>query len=387
MLLARRNFRKNKKIYKLAVKRKHRKTLRKNFYDKEVSQEQKILFEYGKKKRKIVKKLHKRKYKGYGEVVIEGEFGIEVEDFQKYFLEIASKCIELKNARFVIDIQKCSKIWPSGVTFLCSIRQWGEIGKKFHYHTPTIDIRSNNLNKDVRSYLSFCGFDKYVEIEGKPEFPHDEEYESRIVKLEREKKTNSAKWMEKVEDIRNLVAKFTDLTEDEIDLFDNIILQETYSNVTEHGMSYKDDGWWMLCQYHKRHKFISLCMADNGIGFKKTLLNGPQSGGFSENDGEGDFIKKSLESNISGAYDADIKRGIIKGKYPVGDRRGQGLNKIRQRCKELGISFSILSHRGYLFVDKEGEIRKYGSETYRIFGGTMYNYIIPAGGKDADGKD
>ena len=71
-------------------------------------------------------------------------------------------------------------------------------------------------------------------------------------------------------------------------------------------VSNKDKGWWLLVQYHKNHGFISMCVADNGIGIRNSLLTGPQKndilssiGEFKGNDGL--YIKHAMKENVSGA--------------------------------------------------------------------------------------
>jgi len=57
-------------------------------------------------------------------------------------------------------------------------------------------------------------------------------------------------------------------------MFDSIILTEVFSNVTEHGVSKFDAGWWILAQYHSTHKYIQYSIADNGIGIRNSLMSG-----------------------------------------------------------------------------------------------------------------
>ncbi len=78
------------------------------------------------------------------------------------------------------------------------------------------------------------------------------------------------------EEILSLVERHSSLDAEQLEWFYSVILTEIFNNVTEHGISHKDNGWWLLAQYHKRHKIISLCIADNGIGVRNSLLTGPQ---------------------------------------------------------------------------------------------------------------
>lgn len=54
------------------------------------------------------------------------------------------------------------------------------------------------------------------------------------------------------------------------------------------------------------------------------------------------------------------------------------MKRIKETCRDCGIEFSILSQKGYLNVDSEGEIKKSGTSNSRIFAGTLYQFVIPA---------
>lgn len=43
-----------------------------------------------------------------------------------------------------------------------------------------------------------------------------------------------------------MLDKYSSLTEEEIEEFDCIVLIEAFNNVTEHGNSYRDNGWWTI---------------------------------------------------------------------------------------------------------------------------------------------
>lgn len=93
------------------------------------------------------------------------------------------------------------------------------------------------------------------------------------------------------------------------------------------------------------------------------------------------FIQMAMEENISGAYNASVKKKVfIKRRYIRGARRGNGLERIRETCIQLGIEFSILSHHGYIFYDNKGNIMKKDSKNNRVFAGTLYHFKIPAKG-------
>ena len=78
--------------------------------------------------------------------------------------------------------------------------------------------------------------------------------------------------------MEELLRRLSSLNNDQIEEFINYVLIEIFNSVTEHGMPQKnkDEGWWMIAQHHQRHQFISLCIADNGIGIANSLYTGPQ---------------------------------------------------------------------------------------------------------------
>ena len=188
---------------------------------------------------------------------------------------------------------------------------------------------------------------------------------------------------EREKEILELLTKYSTLSFDELQYFDQVILTEIILNVTEHGVSHIDKGWWMLCQYHKKSKFISICIADNGIGFRNHLMNGPQNEyllqKFDNNyKNDGKIIKIALQDNISGASEAPIKTGKIIKKYPRGTKRGHGLKIISEYCIKLKIPFSILSQNGFLFLDHEGNEIKCGYRKKRVFAGTLFHFRVKA---------
>jgi len=221
----------------------------------------------------------------------------------------------------------------------------------------------------------YVGRNKDTDKDTEQKYYSDEE----IVKIRREKKRSYIEEEEK--NIIDLLGMHSGLNSEEIERFDSVILTEVFNNVTEHGVSGFDQGWWLLAQYHGGHKVISLCIADNGIGIRNSLMTGPQREDIgrkiedtSKNDGE--FIKLALEENISGAFAAPLKEGRFIKRYQIGARRGNGLKRIRDTCKLLGIPFSILSHYGYIFFSANGNIDSYGAKANRVFAGTMYHFTI-----------
>jgi hypothetical protein len=308
------------------------------------------------------------------DVVISGQFGLE-HDFDQ-FIGFATRFIDSQSKLVRFDIHDCKRMWPSAITLLCSFRQWTEITAHKNF-TPTL-ASNDSKYPDVNSYLAHCGFYNYVRRNGAA---YDNQFDNEeIVKIKRE--NNKSEIDEREESICNVLDKFSTLSADQVEDFDCNVLIEAFNNVTEHGHSIKDSGWWSLTQYHKTTGIISLCIADNGIGIKNSLLTGPQKNTLKKlvGDEDGKYILKSLEENTSGALTGSTKDGtkkLLLAAYERGSRRGNGLKRIQDTCARCGIEFCILSQKGYLKLDAKGAISKSGTTKSTLFAGTLYHFIIP----------
>ena len=279
-------------------------------------------------------------------------------------------------------MKNATRIWPTAVTLLCSLIKWVEIGAGVRNNRhPRISSTASD-SKEVTNYLDHCGLHDYV---GRPKESKKSLYsDAEIVKIVREKSKSLDAISEREEAIIKLIENNCNLDSENVEWFNSIVITETFANITEHGNPYRDQGWWILAQKHKSHGYISLCLADNGIGIKNSLLTGPQKSelyarGLSASTTDGDFISAALSFNISGAFDASLKQGLLLKRYERGSRRGNGLSRIKETCIKLGIEWGILSHYGYAFLDKSGKIINVGNRKNRIYGGTMYWFKIEIG--------
>lgn len=355
------------KIFKHSQSRKNRKYMdrmsRKRTHD---SDYYKTIF------KKVAKEIHSKIIYEPGEEIIsiKNEFGLEDDLHRNNFFKITKAILNSRKKNLIIDIRNCSRVWPSAVTFLCSLEQWAEMNNKFNRTERTIastDSSYDNVNK----YLNTCGFYKYVGRQGNPTYENQKSTD--VLKIQREKDKKQVELRE--EEIIFLLKQYTMFTDDQLELFNSIILTETFNNVIEHGIVNKDEGWWLLAQVHQKHHFISLCIADNGIGFVNTLNSGPQAKDIKAlNLPEGELIKYAFNENVSGASNATPT--TKKSKANRGARRGNGLGRIKETCKNLEMEFSIISHKGYCNVNKDENITVKTFDEI-IFGGTMYSFIIP----------
>jgi anti-sigma regulatory factor (Ser/Thr protein kinase) len=269
-------------------------------------------------------------------------------------------------------------MWPSAITLLCSLIQWVELSTS-EYQRPRLASTASKSDK-LNSYLGHCGFYDYVK---RPRDTNQDYYkDTDIVKIQRETKSTDIESRE--DQIVALLEKHSLFSAEDVELFNCKILTEAFNNVTEHGVSHRDKGWWLLAQYHKTHGIISLCIADNGIGIRHSLMTGAQASEIGEKienipENDGKFIKMALEETVSGALDAPQKTaGFIKKRYESGSHRGNGLKRITSTCNHLKIPFSILSHYGFVFLEETGSISRFGSMKNRVFAGTLYQFVIPA---------
>lgn len=332
----------------------------------------------------LVKRIYqKRAYKGPPlEVEITDEFGIEEKTGFSKFIDYAEELVNFNSKRLHIDFKNCTRVWPSAITLLCSLGQWVEMTARRN-RLPSIGSSESDSDK-VNSYLNHCGFYDYISREKNISSHYYKE--DQIVKIRRERNQENIEIREN--EIVALLDKYSRLDSDGLEEFNDVVLTEIFNNVEEHGMPNRDRGWWLLCQFHPKHKLISLCVADNGIGIQNSLLSGPQAGEIRKKvknrpKKDGELIYIACEENTSGALLAPMKHGTIIKKYSKGSRRGNGLSRILQTCSKLSIPISILSHKGYLLINKEGMVDTYDSRQNRVFAGTMYHLTIP-GRKDVE---
>ena len=111
----------------------------------------------------LIAKLYKpRAYEGPSqEIVIKGEFGLEVDSEIPEYLDLATKIVDSESGEVTFDITSCSRIWPSALTLLCSLKQWTEITSS-QASSRIIKSTSSDFD-DVNSFLDGSGFQKYVE--------------------------------------------------------------------------------------------------------------------------------------------------------------------------------------------------------------------------------
>ncbi|XDD44692.1 hypothetical protein AB3N58_17765 (plasmid) [Leptospira sp. WS60.C2] len=369
------NLKKKSKAIRKSNIRRHRK-----LFKSQTKKIEEFIYKLRRNRKFVLISLHNR-YKYTSDpfhINVNKQFGVEKNEIIDEYLDLAEKCIDFDSSELNIHLADCERIWPSAVTLLCSLQEWIEFGTK-NNGLPVPKIRSLDSNhSSVNSYLTHCGFHDYV---GRGSKPSSVKYDdNNVVHIRREK--NKENLEEREDQIVKLVTSHTKFTPNEIEEFYAIVLTEIFLNVQEHGVTCNDQGWWILAQYHPQHKIISLNVADNGIGFRLSLTTGPQQqeiiseiDNLPENDHK--FILHAMKENISGAYNASSKNGILFKNYIRGARRGNGLERIKETCNKLKIEFSILSHFGYVFFDKNGILINSGSRMNRIFGGTLYHFNIP----------
>lgn len=171
-------------------------------------------------RKEVTQKIYKnRKYDHAPKVVeINKDFGIEEKEGISYFLEKAESFIDFNSKELYLDITNCNRIWPSGITLLCSLLQWIELTSTV-YHRPRV-ASSSSENIKVNSYLGHCGFYDYVQREK----DMDQSYydNKHIVKIRREKNKSNIEKRENM--IIELLKEYSTFSDREIEFFDSVIL-------------------------------------------------------------------------------------------------------------------------------------------------------------------
>lgn len=333
----------------------------------------------GQVRRQFVGKFYKRRiYSGRSQIVdVVGDFGLEESKDAVKFMNTSSLFIDFDAENLYFNLSGCTRIWPSGAMLLASLKQWAEL-TCVRNQPPKIGS-SRPSDDRVGSYMHHCGLNRYlnrISEDQKSYFRADE-----VVPIRHEKSRSSVEQRE--DEIIELLSRRSLFSKEQRELFMDKVLLEVGNNVTEHGITYLDNGWWVIAQYHPRHGIISICYADNGIGIRHSLMTGPQSSDIDiQNDSmkDGKFIELALTKPVSGALKATRLEKKLWGprRRSSGTAgRGNGLKRMLETTKALEIPFKILSHHGYAFVDRNGEI-EVGAFDSRIFAGTMYHFIIPA---------
>lgn len=313
---------------------------------------------------------------GQDDVLISGAFGLEEHEMLDSFLDDAERCIDSDAAHLALDFGPCTRMWPSAVTLLCSLKEWVTLTRvsRLGQKVSSVPPRDHKVN----SYLAHCGFYDFVNAFPKPtDIGH---YTGADV-VQISKETKRADIESREDNIIALLTHCSDLSSEEIELFNCVILTEVFNNITEHGIDHVRNGWWLLVQHHPTHGIISLCFADNGIGIRNSLITGPQRIAVEKRHPptrqfDGEYIRMASEESVSGAIAAPIRSGRFRPQYPQGAKRGNGLKRICAACKSLRIRMTILSHYGYASWDRDGNISNIGSRDRRVFAGTMYHFVV-----------
>jgi hypothetical protein len=351
------------------------------------SQANRLLRRLRGERERLESKLYRKSYRAPPEEVkVTGELGLEEPALVENFLDCAERLIDCESSALTIDLSDSTRIWPSGVTLLCSLKKWVELCKAAGSSQRLASVHSKHA--PVNCYLKHCGFNDFVKLESDSPID-DQTFEAdKVVKIQRE--TSRAQVDPREREIVALLRLHSSLSEEEVELFDCVVLTEVFNNVIEHGVPQGEEGWWVLAQYHPQHQLISLCIADNGIGIRNSLDTGPQRDQIRKRLGvtldDGDYISLALTETVSGALDAPLKAerfisGFGEAKYPRGAHRGFGMKRILRTCGDLGIPLTILSHYGFAAAGRKGSELTTKSTTKRVFGGTMYHFAVPAGAK------
>lgn len=384
--LKRKNMRQIYESRKRASKIKNKRFIKKTqrYKDKQEMSEQTVSYE------KIRRQARRKIFNDYDfnnqdslPVVINKTLGIEFGDIES-FIGIGKQIVESNANDIKLHLTRCEKLWPSAIMLLSSFLQWRTLAYKYSQkkHKCSKPPRLGSYapkNKELADYLCQSGFYDYVQVDHHKPVPINPD---EIVKLE----LNNSRTVidKKMQELEDLVTNKANLTSSQKEAINCKVIPEIINNATEHGENCIDQGWWAMGQYFPESHIISICIADNGIGFKDTLCTGPQSDDsiikdlIDENASETRFIELAFKDGISGAMDANSwELSHIHEYLPNGRNRGGGMSGIKATCKQCGIKLSIFSQSGYIIYDENGNISSKNSYDKRIFGGTFFNLVIP----------
>ena len=316
-------------------------------------------------------------------VVIDKTLGIEFGDIDS-FIGIGKQIVESSANDVRFYLTNCEKLWPSAIMLLCSFLEWRTLAFKYSQKKHKSSTRPKQgsygpRNKELADYLCQSGFYDYVHVDYHKPIPINPD---EIVKLE----LNNCRTVidKKMQELEDLITRKAQLTDSEKEAVNCKVIPEIINNATEHGENCIDQSWWTMGQYVPDLHIISICIADNGIGFKETLCTGPQSDDsiikdlIEKDASETQFIELAFKDGISGAMDANNwELSHIHEYLPNGRNRGGGMSGIKDTCKQCGIKLSIFSQSGYIIYDENGNISSKNSFDKRIFGGTFFNLVIP----------
>ena len=127
IFLDKRNRRYLRSKYRISKREKHNKYKR-----KVIKLTDPILFsimEAPSRRRAKVKEVYKKKdYKEPMQTIqIAGDFGIEEGQDVAEFIKISSQFVDSNSRILKFDLSKCTRMWPSAVTLMCSMKHWVEM--------------------------------------------------------------------------------------------------------------------------------------------------------------------------------------------------------------------------------------------------------------------
>lgn len=341
-------------------------------------------------KKRFIKKYFKKRFKKNRAttLVLKKEIGLESNIGQ--FLDISKEILKQSSCVIKFDLHLVEKIWPSGVMLFASLVNWIKITTKNTKNVQVMISSTRSDKEEVNAYLDQCGFYDYVN-RSKDIYNRNKAGKECIVRIKHENTVESSE--NRQEEVMDLINNNSSLSNKDKEILNDRVLTEIFGNVIEHGFSVFQrnqsiQGWYLLSQLHEDAGFISVCIADNGIGIENSLLTGPQRENLineykRDSSERSFFLKRALEANISGAFNAPVKEGsnlykIYKRyKFPRGERRGFGLKRVVSNCKKISVPITIISGYACISFDKDGDVIFEKSYDSLLFAGTMYYLQIP----------
>ncbi|MGD9488164.1 MAG: hypothetical protein AB7W47_09085 [Calditrichaceae bacterium] len=253
---------------------------------------------------------------------------------------------------YMFDFNNLSWIEPFSLLYVSKhIKEFLDLNKKsnIQFNIPNNKIHSRDCLSyaDHMAFFRSCGFgfgtkvvkkkgnNNYIPITSMP-----------IKKLDKKANNRYTKIHNIIEEEAQRLSQVLTHTNNG-PVFDVISysFREIIRNVYEHSNS---ESYEYCGQYWPTKQKAELCLIDNGIGLKASLLNNP----YLEIENDRDAVLMSYLPGISGK----MYKGVKKVKHDVWQNSGYGLYMLNRICRNGNGSFFLASYSSGIMVERNDKI-------------------------------
>ena len=229
-----------------------------------------------------------------------------------------------KGAQILLNMRNLEFCYPEGVVYLAAIAD-------HLLNRSNVSIKENQPSLQITDeYLKVCGLRNFFNAR-KGEAPAiDPKLFGDGIPISRDSQEKTSLAEKMVQLIQSRVS----MTQGVATLLSES-LGEVMGNSIEHGEVIQ---WYRIAQIHPTRGYITIAIADNGVGIPHTLRNGHQSEKFKKMK-DFEVIRESFES--------DVTRHAPK----LGEAHGAGLNIVLDFVQTTGAKLAMLSGRGMWQLD------------------------------------